>query len=421
MGVLGSSALCSSNQQCWQWAEKYMGYCLCSGKETISFTLGVASVLAWVVAEIPQIITNYKNKSAEGLSWHFLTTWIIGDLFNLFGCLLEPATSYQNHRELLKYSKQNDTYGPPWEGKTLYDKLFIVSAEWQIRHAVKSKSDDSAVLPTQYYMAVLYTCITVVLVLQSTYYGYIYPRIKWNRLLQQLEALESEQSNGGEAIDSDADKCNGTDVYKGDDGYSSPIPLPSFPQKISAGSELYYQSARYLSKSHTPSAGSILAQKMSPPSSPHMLDSIEEPLLFSKVSAQSAPSLKIKNTLCLVSTITFLGALNLLQSPDRNPNSAVITPRREFVMQVGRKLLQVGGFQTLEHGSEGSNGIGGLLGWGMAILYMGGRIPQIHLNIRRGKVEGLNPFMFIFALVGNSTYVASKSAMAGGRCRMCRP
>ncbi|KAA3455333.1 putative vacuolar amino acid transporter YPQ3 [Gossypium australe] len=27
--------------------------------------------------------------------------------------------------------------------------------------------------------------------------------------------------------------------------------------------------------------------------------------------------------------------------------------------------------------------------------------------IERGNVEGLNPFMFIFALVGNSTYVAS--------------
>jgi uncharacterized protein with PQ loop repeat len=43
----------------------------------------------------------------------------------------------------------------------------------------------------------------------------------------------------------------------------------------------------------------------------------------------------------------------------------------------------------------------------MAAIYMGGRIPQIWLNIKRGSVEGLNPLMFIFALVANATYVGS--------------
>uniref|UniRef100_A0A7C9D5R6 Uncharacterized protein n=1 Tax=Opuntia streptacantha TaxID=393608 RepID=A0A7C9D5R6_OPUST len=51
--------------------------------------------------------------------------------------------------------------------------------------------------------------------------------------------------------------------------------------------------------------------------------------------------------------------------------------------------------------------MGTYMGWGMAAIYVGGRLPQICLNIRRGNVEGLNPFMFIFALLGNTTYVAS--------------
>nr|KAJ0204930.1 hypothetical protein LSAT_V11C500245620 [Lactuca sativa] len=38
------------------------------------------------------------------------------------------------------------------------------------------------------------------------------------------------------------------------------------------------------------------------------------------------------------------------------------------------------------------------LGWMMAAIYMGGRIPQIALN-------GLNPLMFIFALIANAAYV----------------
>ena len=55
-----------------------MGYCLCSVKDGISLSLGFVSVVSWTVAEVPQIITNYKQKSAEGLSMTFLITWIIG-------------------------------------------------------------------------------------------------------------------------------------------------------------------------------------------------------------------------------------------------------------------------------------------------------------------------------------------------------
>lgn len=42
-----------------------------------------------------------------------------------------------------------------------------------------------------------------------------------------------------------------------------------------------------------------------------------------------------------VSTLTFLGALNLLHSPDTRIHSVVSKPRKEFVIYVGRKLLQV--------------------------------------------------------------------------------
>ncbi|KAL0360733.1 UNVERIFIED_CONTAM: hypothetical protein Sradi_3757800 [Sesamum radiatum] len=46
------------------------------------------------------------------------------------------------------------------------------------------------------------------------------------------------------------------------------------------------------------------------------------------------------------------------------------------------------------------NPYGEWLGWLMAAIYMGGRIPQIWLN-------GLNPLMFVFALVANATYTGS--------------
>lgn len=40
-------------------------------------------------------------------------------------------------------------------------------------------------------------------------------------------------------------------------------------------------------------------------------------------------------------------------------------------------------------------------------IYLSGRLSQICLNIRRVHVEGLNPLMFLFAVIGNATYVAS--------------
>lgn len=79
MGLFKSEvAVCPSNLHCAEWARIYMEYCFCSVRDGVSLGLGLASVISWGVAEVPQIITNYKEKSTEGLSIAFLTTWILG-------------------------------------------------------------------------------------------------------------------------------------------------------------------------------------------------------------------------------------------------------------------------------------------------------------------------------------------------------
>lgn len=127
MGLVNSKEMiCPVEMQCTEWARKHMGYCLCSTNDWLSLILGLLSVMTWSVAEIPQIITNYRQKSAEGLSISFLMTWLVGwirglrmflfvgivpfwlfafmltncfliscfcrDFFNLVGCMLEAAT-----------------------------------------------------------------------------------------------------------------------------------------------------------------------------------------------------------------------------------------------------------------------------------------------------------------------------------------
>ena len=39
-------------------------------------------------AQVPQLVLNYRAKSARGLSPYFLLQWLAGDSFNLIGCVL---------------------------------------------------------------------------------------------------------------------------------------------------------------------------------------------------------------------------------------------------------------------------------------------------------------------------------------------
>lgn len=78
MGFLSSPPPKCLSEGCSEWARVYLKYCLCSTRDGVALTLGLLSVVSWGVAEIPQIITNHKTKSAEGLSIAFLTTWIVG-------------------------------------------------------------------------------------------------------------------------------------------------------------------------------------------------------------------------------------------------------------------------------------------------------------------------------------------------------
>ena len=61
----------------------------------ISTLLGVCSIVAWLFAQLPQIWTNYKLKSASGLSFYFLLEWLAGDLTNLLGAIFTRQASWQ--------------------------------------------------------------------------------------------------------------------------------------------------------------------------------------------------------------------------------------------------------------------------------------------------------------------------------------
>ncbi|XP_050110673.1 probable vacuolar amino acid transporter YPQ1 isoform X2 [Malus sylvestris] len=299
----------AENKPCVRWVQKYFKDCLCNLNDDISFASGLISLVCWGVAEIPQIITNFHTKSSHGVSLAFLCTWVAGDVFNLLGCFLEPAT-----------------------------------------------------LPTQLYTAL------------SVYYDYIYAWWKCRNITpRQKDEEENKKPLNPKLADSS-------------------IPIPTASPKATPKREFYYTSARSMAGSGTPPFRTYMKAARSGPSA-MTIDS------DSSSEDESAPVTSNKNSVTQSRSIprsvgygTFLAtSLNL---PSQTKGLAQV-----FLGVTGRKLLQ-------EHSVEHS-ALGQWLGWLMAAIYMGGRLPQICLNIKRGSVEGLNPLMFVFALIANVTYVGS--------------
>ncbi|KAK3365171.1 PQ loop repeat-domain-containing protein [Lasiosphaeria ovina] len=63
--------------------------------EALSGVFGSVSLTAWICLLLPQLIANYKAKSADALSMKFLVIWLLGDLSNLLGATwtnIAPST-----------------------------------------------------------------------------------------------------------------------------------------------------------------------------------------------------------------------------------------------------------------------------------------------------------------------------------------
>ncbi|CAG8661783.1 27560_t:CDS:2 [Dentiscutata erythropus] len=78
-----------------RWIHFLFGSCVYGNQGIFSFILGFASIACWLCAQFPQIITNYRNKSVDGLSLLFLMNWLLGDLANLVGCILTKQLPFQ--------------------------------------------------------------------------------------------------------------------------------------------------------------------------------------------------------------------------------------------------------------------------------------------------------------------------------------
>lgn len=63
----------------------------CASLSLVSNTFSFLSLASWICAQLPQIFTNYKNKSADGISPSFLILWFMGDFLSFTSCLLNDV------------------------------------------------------------------------------------------------------------------------------------------------------------------------------------------------------------------------------------------------------------------------------------------------------------------------------------------
>lgn len=57
--------------------------------EAISGICGSISIACWVVVFSPQIIQNFQRGNADALSIQFIIVWLLGDVFNILGAVLQ--------------------------------------------------------------------------------------------------------------------------------------------------------------------------------------------------------------------------------------------------------------------------------------------------------------------------------------------
>lgn len=93
--IYGCPCFDSEHRPVVEWIARYAGSCVYGDKAAVSWVFGIISLVAWLGAQMPQIIANHKNRSVEGLSLAFLLNWFMGDFTNFVGCLLTHQLPFQ--------------------------------------------------------------------------------------------------------------------------------------------------------------------------------------------------------------------------------------------------------------------------------------------------------------------------------------
>jgi solute carrier family 66 (lysosomal lysine-arginine transporter), member 1 len=288
--------------------------------EAISGICGSVSIACWVVVFSPQIIENFRRSSAEGLSIEFVIIWLLGDVFNILGAVLQ------------------------------------------------------GVLPTMIILAIYYTFADLVLLGQYFYYqGFRLRDPKPDTPAQVASANERTPLITGPSLEAGAAPsrpANAADVEIGGRARSR----SAFRERLGSLDATHLSPVVPLHAHPKPDEDPVEVLKPSQPRS------LIQQILFNGTA------------ILLVVAAGIAGYYLSPSAPETSTHGS--TPEDDQVQSLKFSLW------------------GQIFGYICAVLYLGSRFPQLLLNYRRKSTEGLNELFFLFACLGNLTYVLSIFAFA---------
>ncbi|KAL2269627.1 hypothetical protein VTJ83DRAFT_1811 [Remersonia thermophila] len=317
--------------------------------EALSGVFGSVSLTAWICLLLPQLITNYKTKSADALSMKFLFIWLAGDIANLSGALF------------------------------------------------------TSLAPSTIALACYFCVADLILITQCTYYNTINARRRARHDQHQHHIHHHHHSRRHSS--SSATAVAEDDNDDNDPGHptassttepateTDPLLLsqPRRPRADSGGLPgSHRRSRRHSGRSRRGSAGSaVLADPLT-----RIITGEAEG------EEEEGRSLWIANTLSLLA-VWLVGVAGWVVSYQMGAWGGV----------GGDAGSGGGGSDGVDGGEEGvqepMRAIGLMLGYASAVCYLCARIPQIIKNYREKSCEGLALLFFLLSLTGNSTYGAS--------------
>ncbi|KAJ7632729.1 PQ loop repeat-domain-containing protein [Roridomyces roridus] len=357
---------------------------------TLSDLLGYTSIGCWLGAQFPQVITNIRLRSCEGLALPFLANWFLGDASNLIGCLM-------THQ-----------------------------------------------LPFQTWLATYFVFVDVLLVSQYFYYEGFRPSPSFARSrggsihadryrtlsvvaanVSAAAALAAQQEDLRQGSDRMSSSRVSDDFGTMADSFHSEGGLIPTRKRVSWSTERYGKRGGSVGRApmtrsailpprasmdDTLDRGRSLQRDPStepPTESPTQDPSLESRRRNSRVSRRGA-------NLVFLSVFALYGvsawSANGLPTRLEAGVGRVLNHRR---LQPFRKCYTLPDLVThrittrIPSDPSSERILGRFFAWLCTTLYLTSRLPQIWKNFARKSVEGLSMYLFIFAFLGNSFYVAS--------------
>ncbi|KAL8938289.1 MAG: hypothetical protein Q9216_003978 [Gyalolechia sp. 2 TL-2023] len=295
--------------------------------EALSGICGSISIACWIVVFSPQIIENFRRHSADGLSLIFIIVWLLGDVFNILGAVLQ------------------------------------------------------GVLPTMTILAVYYTFADIVLLGQCFYYrGFT---------LSDAQPTLDEEAITDEATEDSPllSQANDTSTR----APSRPTAADADRHRRSSSFSSFHSHLAQVDAAHLSPATPLIASSK-PTANPPAVSATKTTSAFRAILFNTTALVLV----CAAGVLGWFLSTRSAHYSHHHQNTSLASEPAGIRFDLW----------------------GQIFGYFCAALYLGSRIPQLLLNYRRKSTEGVSMLFFLFACVGNLTYVMSIFAYEPGCAKM---